>query len=281
MWRRRRKRCKPAVQRIVSEHVQDRDDAIRLVPEHLERKLAAAPKHALRLCDTHAVDRIPGKAERHDLGDGKDPTLLERHAQINMDDLASLFVEQDIMAMAVAEAKDMAQDRDSGCAARVCEPGGEPCVGPVELVHEEEVHGGLVVGEHALEFADACFAGLALYVVDDFAAFIPGPVVGEVGFVGGDEVVVQRDCVGNKLDDAAVCAEGYDLVGADLEATLTGYAAFLEEHADLLEYLLHDCILSEIVLACLDLKLCQIITHSRIGVNIPVPYRSFHPSHCT
>jgi hypothetical protein len=65
-----------------------------------------------------------------------------------VDYFSGLFVEQDIVTVAIAKAEDVPENGDGGCGACVCEAALEPFVGVLEALEEEVAEDGVeVVGD--------------------------------------------------------------------------------------------------------------------------------------
>ena len=143
-----------------------------------------------------------------------------------MDNFAGLVVEQDILAVAITEPKDVAENRDCCCAAGICEPRGEPQVRPLKVVHEEEVQDWreIFYGEPICSYALCPRAVLGGRY--DFPGFASVPGLGKVLDVRWEEVIGEWDGVGHELDDPACGGERDYHVGPDFEVALASHAAF-------------------------------------------------------
>lgn len=64
---------------------------------------------------------------------------------------------------------------------------------------------------------------------------------------------MKRNCIGDEFNNSGIRGQGKDLVRSDAEVALTSCTVFLQEIANLLENLLHYCILSEIVVSSFKL----------------------------
>ena len=175
----------PRVQGIVAQDVEDGHDGILVLAQGLEGEVAAAAEDALDAGEAHAVDDVARQPEGDHFRDGQDPAGLEGDAEVDVHHFSRLLVEQDVVAVAVADAEDVAEDRDGGRGARVGEPFGEPVVRVEEAFEEEVAEHGLEVVADVSEGLDAVREGSGLRVCDFFAASVGLPVLGEVFLVGG------------------------------------------------------------------------------------------------
>lgn len=105
------------------------------------------------------------------------------------------------MAVAVAQAEDVAEDGDGGRGACVREAFVEPVVWGFEAFHEEVAEHRVEVVADLAEGFDAVVDGFWLGFGDMFAADVGFKVFWEVALVGGHEVVVERNGVGDEFDD--------------------------------------------------------------------------------
>ena len=184
------RRQRPAVQRIVAQNVENGHDAVGLVAQGLERELAAATEDAFGAGDAHGVDEIAREAKWHNLGHGQDAALLKGDAEVNVHDLARFLVEQDVVAVAITEAKNVAEDGDGGRGTRVREAFVEPVVRAFEALHEKVAEHRVEVVADLAEGFDAVVDGFGLGFGDVLAADVRLEVFGEVALVGGYKVVV-------------------------------------------------------------------------------------------
>ena len=146
----------------------------------------------------------------------------------------------------------MAEDADGGGAARVGQSSFEPVVRVLETFLEEIAKDRVEFVAHAFVDFDSLFGGLRLGVGNGLAAVGGFEILGEETLVGGHEVVVQGDRVGDELDDTACCGQGEDFVRSDPKLALAGRPLGAEQIADLFKHLLHDGVLSEVVVAGLE-----------------------------
>lgn len=153
--------------------------------------------------------------------------MFERDTEIDVDDFASVLVEEDVVSVAISEAEDVAEDGDGGGAAGVGETGVVPFIGAVELVHEEELHDGVEVRAYCAVLFKAGLAASLLDVRNHFAALVPLQVLGPVKVVRRLYVVCERDGVLNELDHSRGSCERDNLIGADLQIALSGDAGLL------------------------------------------------------
>ena len=96
----------------------------------------------------------------------------------------------------------MPEDGDGGCGSRVREPALEPLVGVLEALHEKVAHDGVELVHYGFEDVDTLGGGLGLSVCYHLPADVCLVVIGVVALVGGHEVIVERNCIGDELDDA-------------------------------------------------------------------------------
>ena len=170
--------------------------------------------------------------------------LLERHSQINVYDLSGLFIQQNIVPMSVSESKDMTQNRYSCSTSSVCKPGGVPLIWSVESVHEEELHHRLKMLHNLLELAYPRFPAFPLAISNDLSTDSVFPILGIISRVCREQEIVNRNSVGDKFDDSGYGCQRNDFVRPDFQASLASDAILLQQQADLLENLFHDCVLS-------------------------------------
>ena len=129
----------------------------------------------------------------------------------------------------------------------------EPFVRVLEAFHEEVAHDGVELVHYGFEDVDALGGGFGLGVGDHLAADVRFEVIWVVALVGGHEVVVERDGVGDELDDAGGRGQGQDFVCSDAEAPLACGTVSLEKRGHLGKDLLHDGVLAEVVVAGFEL----------------------------
>lgn len=162
------------------------------------------------------------------------------------------------MAVSVSKAEDVAKDGDGGSGTRVGEPLLEPDVRVLEAFQEE-------VTQHGVELvADApvCFNALVdrfrLGICNVFAALVVFEVSGEMALVCWHEIVVQRDSIGHEFNDAGCGCQGKDFVGSNTEIPLARGSLGFQKIADLFEDLLHNGVLSEVILTTFELRKRQL-----------------------
>ena len=93
----------PVDQGVVAQDVEQRHDGLALLAQRVHGEFAAPAEHAFGARGAHGVDHVAREPERHDFRHGQHPPGFEAHAQVNVHDLARLLVEQDVVAVAVAE----------------------------------------------------------------------------------------------------------------------------------------------------------------------------------
>lgn len=101
---------------------------------------------------------------------------------------------------------------------------------------------------------DPGFLRPGLHVADMLAAHGRLHVLGIVALVRWHEVVVERDCILNELDDSGVRRQWEHLVSPDVEVPSSRRPVILEDAADLFKYLLHDRVLPEVIVAAFELQ---------------------------
>lgn len=119
-----------------------------------------------------------------------------------MDHLASFLIEQDVVAVAIAEAENMAEDGDGGSATRVGEATIEPVVGVLEALHEEVPEDRVKVVRNLAESLDSLFHGFGLCIGNMFSAQVGFQIFREMPLVGRHQVVMQGNSVRHEFNDA-------------------------------------------------------------------------------
>ncbi len=82
-------------------------------PHHLSRLLAAPSENTLHTCDPHPIDHVPCQMERHRLWCGECLSLLEGHAQIDVDKLRGVGVDEDFLNVTVSQSYKVANWRQN------------------------------------------------------------------------------------------------------------------------------------------------------------------------
>ncbi len=126
------------------------------------------------------------------------------------------------MAVAIAEAEDVSENRDGGCTPGVGQAFFEPVVRIFESLHEEVAKDRVEMVDDLAERLDALVHGLCLDVCYVFAAVRGLEVIGEMPLVGRHEIIVKGDCVWHEFDNAGGCCQRQYLVRSDSEAALPG-----------------------------------------------------------
>lgn len=117
------------------------------------------------------------------------------------------------------------------------------------------------VVRHLAECSDPLFHGPCLDVADMFATYTWLHVLGVISLMRRHQIVVQGDGILNKLDYTGIRRQRQHLIRPDPEISLPSGAVVFEEIADLLKDLLHDSILSQIIIT--SLKLDKTVNFSR------------------
>lgn len=74
-------------------------------------------------------------------------------------------------------------------------------------------------------------------------------------FVSYVQPSAQRRGVGNELQKTGLTVQGYDFVSPDAELTTLGLPVTLQHAIDDVENLLHNCILPQVIVAALELRI--------------------------
>mmetsp|Transcript_31909 Transcript_31909/g.75814 ORF Transcript_31909/g.75814 Transcript_31909/m.75814 type:complete len:323 (-) Transcript_31909:1318-2286(-) len=121
-----RARLVPLHQRVVDKGLEDAQDGLTVGSQHLEGYPADAPEDTLDPARPKGVDQVLGEAERHHLGLLQGEPLVEEAAEVDVHAVAGRAVDEEVLAVAVPEAEDVADHRPHRRGAR--EP--QPRVGP-------------------------------------------------------------------------------------------------------------------------------------------------------
>ncbi len=176
------------------------------------------------------VDHVVGQAEGDELGLLEGEALVEEAVEVDVEGAAGGFFEEDVLAVAVAEAEDVADDGHDGAGAGVAQAGGEPGRGLGKLVDEPFVEGRGELGEDAVG-EDGCFGGGGGRFVEEGAELVV--VDGDVFLlVEVEEDVAEGFEVVDPFDEAAFFVKRGDGVGFDVEAPLAGFGVFLQGPVD-------------------------------------------------
>jgi hypothetical protein len=81
-------------------------------------------------------------------------------------------------------------------------------------------------------------------------------ILREIPLVRRHQKVIQRNGVRNKFNDSCIESERKNLVGSDPEVSLPSRLMVFEQAADLLKDLLHDRVLTKVVVSSFVLFLC-------------------------
>ncbi len=167
-----------------------------------EGQFRGSAEGAVDAVGAEGVDHVVGQAEGDELGLLEGEALVEEAVEVDVEGAAGGFLEEDVLAVAVAEAEDVADDGHDGAGAGVAQAGGEPGGRLGELVDEPFVEGGWEFGEDAVG-EDGGFGG------------------GGGGFVeeGAELVVVDGD-VFLLVEVEEDVAEGFEVVDPFDEAAL-------------------------------------------------------------
>ena len=174
---------RPLIEWIVAEDVQYGHDTVRFVPQSFEGKLAAAPEYAFGFRNAHAVNQVAGQTERDDLGDVQDAALFESDAEIDVHHFTGRLIEQNILAVPVAQAEHMAKDGAGSHGACIREPLFKPDVWVLEAFHEEVAQDRMELFADAAVGFDALVNRLGLHLGDMLAAVVGLKIFGEVALV--------------------------------------------------------------------------------------------------
>mmetsp|Transcript_8834 Transcript_8834/g.25460 ORF Transcript_8834/g.25460 Transcript_8834/m.25460 type:complete len:230 (-) Transcript_8834:5408-6097(-) len=214
------------------------EDRFPVGAEHLQRDAAHIPEDALNAGWPKGIDEVLRQAEGHHLRLLQSQTLVEEHAEVHVDDVACGAVDEEVLSVAVPEAKDVAYHRPHGCRAGETEAGGGPVGRSRKLLEKPPV-------EHRREHLHHLVVPGAPPVAGGLVmAFVKLPdlrkrvlVVQPGGSVDGGAALAQAHGVVHPLDDAAVLREGDHVEGAQVEVAPTAGRVLLEEPVEQLREL--------------------------------------------
>lgn len=158
------------------------------------------------------------------------------------------------MPMAVTEAEDITEDGYCCSASGVCQALLEPIVWVLESFHEKVPHHRVKSIHDLPKDLDPGLYRFGLCIRYTLSTCVSFQVAREVALMCGYQIVVQRDCVQYELNDARRSSQRQDFVCPDTEITLSSLSMCLEEVADLLKDLLHDGVLSKIIVSTFKLR---------------------------
>ena len=151
-----------------------------------QREFRGAPKRSIDAVGAKGVDHVVRQAEGDEFWFFKGEAFVEEAVEVDVEGSTRGFFEEDVLAVAVAEAEDVPDEGHHGAGAGVAQAGSEPGGRLGEHVDEPFVEGGREFGEDFVR-EDRGFGGGGGGFVEEGA---------ELGVVDGDIflfVSVQKD----------------------------------------------------------------------------------------